>query len=86
MVKDGEIKEGWVLGSWLFERGLEDQIFCVEVQEELEVGLDEDILQDLSFEVFELEFQWFKDIGEGILVFCIIVFVDYEQFFKFCVM
>lgn len=82
-VKDGETKEGWVPGSWLLERGLEDQIPCAEVQEELEAGLDEDIPQDLSSEASEPELQRLKDTGEGISAFCTIAFVDYEQFFKF---
>lgn len=82
-VKDGETKEGWVPGSWLLERGLEDQIPCAEVQEELEAGLDEDIPQDLSSEASEPELQRLKDTGEGISAFCTIGFVDYEQFFKF---
>ena len=64
-VKDGETKEGWVPGSWLLERGLEDQIPSTEVQEELEAGLDEDILQDLSSEASEPELQRLKDTGEG---------------------
>ena len=82
-VKDGETKEGWVPGSWLLERGLEDQIPCAEVQEELEAGLDEDIPQDLSSEASEPELQRLKDTGEGISAFCTIAFVDYEQFFNF---
>lgn len=82
-VKDGETKEGWVPGSWLLEIGLEDQIPCAEVQEELEAGLDEDIPQDLSSEASEPELQRLKDTGEGISAFCTIAFVDYEQFFKF---
>lgn len=82
-VKDGETKEGWVPGSWLLERGLEDQIPCAEVREELEAGLDEDIPQDLSSEASEPELQRLKDTGEGISAFCTIAFVDYEQFFKF---
>ena len=82
-VKDGDTKEGWVPGSWLLERGLEDQIPCAEVQEELEAGLDEDIPQDLSSEASEPELQRLKDTGEGISAFCTIAFVDYEQFFKF---
>lgn len=82
-VKDGETKEGWVPGSWLLERGLEDQIPCAEVQEELEAGLDEDIPQDLSSEASEPELQRLKDTGEGISAFCTIAFLDYEQFFKF---
>lgn len=81
--KEGETKEGWVPGSWLLERGLEDQIPCAEVQEELEAGLDEDIPQDLSSEASEPELQRLKDTGEGISAFCTIAFVDYEQFFNF---
>ena len=82
-VKDGETKEGWVPGSWLVERGLEDQIPSAEVQEELEAGLDEDILQDLSSEASEPELQRLKDTGEGISAFCTTAFVDYEQFCNF---
>ncbi|KAJ7312823.1 Proto-oncoprotein DBL [Desmophyllum pertusum] len=37
-VKDGQSKEGWVPGSWLLERGFEDQIPIAQVQEELMAG------------------------------------------------
>ena len=70
-VKDGESKEGWVPGSWLIERGFEDQIPSAEVQEELEAGLEEDIPQDLSSEASEPELQRLKDTGEGKLLYLI---------------
>lgn len=75
-VKDGETKEGWVPGSWLLERGLEDHIPSTDVQEELEAGLDEDVLQDLSSEASEPELQRLKDTGEGMSASYTITIVD----------
>ena len=70
-VKDGQSKEGWVPGSWLLERGFEDQIPIAQVQEELMAGLEDEIPQDLSSEASEPELQRLKDTGEGKWVFCI---------------
>lgn len=64
-VKDGETKEGWVPGSWLLERGFDDQIAGAQVQVELEAGLEDDIAQDLSSEASEPELQRLKETGEG---------------------
>ena len=61
-VKDGEPKEGWVPGSWLLERGFDEQIPSAESQEELEAGAD--IEQELSSEASEPELERLKETGE----------------------
>ena len=62
-VKDGETKEGWVPGSWLAERGFDDQIPDAESQEALEAGLD--ISQELSSEASEPELKRLSEVSEG---------------------
>ena len=64
-VTDGQVKEGWVPGNWLVERGFEEQIPNAQQQEGLEAVEDDDFRQELSSEASEPELQRLRETGEG---------------------